>query len=800
MEMSENALERCRAEGRGGPARIVRHGLVLAVCVLASSSPASALGSFAYRKAITFNGGGSGVVGGPHANFPVLISLVDGNLQTGVASPNGYDIVFRGEDAATCGGPATCMLAHEIERWDGASGTLRAWVRVPSLSAGTVIYIYYGDAQITSSTATSAAVWDTDYVGVWHLAESGSGIYNEFRDSSAYRNHGRGGQGTALAVPSQVPGQVGFGQRFDNADGTWNFIDAGEDGTTNISGNQITLQAWVRHNVTPANKVRGILNHKGYYDGYSLWMQEDPFQCNPSPMLCLMFNLPGQTHALKSANALGAAGWHHVVATYDGTTMRIYVDGVADVNTRAKTGNVSPSISNQGTWIGQGDQPAAVPWSAEWEGELDEVRISRIARSANWIRTEFNDHSLPGSFYGVGGQDTAGAPYSLMTPAVNYRSIGSASDYAGTLVAVNGSPLVNDATATWITARRGRGDRITINGVDYTVLGANSETQIRLTVPYAAAGGSYAYTIARKFGSPVTWENCIDGPGGAGCEGVSSSSLVADNRSEVGILYYDGSVYGGMLTTIDGSITDAAHTITLTADSPNRHPGRSAASPTWVALFNTGASPLFLVNDGNVTLEWLDLFGGAAGGPHGIEVSSVVPAGPVVIRNNVIHGNSTDGIRIADASAVVDIYDNVIYETGSGVRFTVDMSPAGRVNLYNNTIYSSNAGTGPSGIRSDVRQTTLRVDLRNNIVHSNANGDIGMSPWFDRAYFCNAVPTCTQIGNGGVLGATEYLADPALNYPLNYAGAGYCLYLGSANRFRGLVANLASGANPGRPT
>jgi hypothetical protein len=84
-----------------------------------------------------------------------------------------------------------------------------------------------------------------------------------------------------------------------------------------------------------------------------------------------------------------------------------------------------------------------------------------------------------------------------------------------------------------------------------------------------------------------------------------------------------------------------------------------------VALFNTGASPLFRINDGNVTVEWLDLFGGAAGGPHGIEVSNVVPAGPVVIRNNVIHGNSTDGIRIADATAVVDIYNNVIYETGS---------------------------------------------------------------------------------------------------------------------------------------
>ena len=36
-----------------------------------------------------------------------------------------------------------------------------------------------------------------------------------------------------------------------------------------------------------------------------------------------------------------------------------------------------------------------------------------------------------------------------------------------------------------------------------------------------------------------------------------------------------------------------------------------------------------------------------------------------------------------------------------------------------------------------MRQTTLRVDLRNNIVHSNANGDLGVAPFFDRVYFFN---------------------------------------------------------------
>jgi hypothetical protein len=39
-------------------------------------------------------------------------------------------------------------------------------------------------------------------------------------------------------------------------------------------------------------------------------------------------------------------------------------------------------------------------------GTLDEVRISNIARSANWITTEYNNQSAPSSFYALGAQQS----------------------------------------------------------------------------------------------------------------------------------------------------------------------------------------------------------------------------------------------------------------------------------------------------------------------------------------------------------------------------------------------------------
>ncbi|GMR22623.1 MAG: hypothetical protein BMS9Abin37_0985 [Acidobacteriota bacterium] len=90
-------------------------------------------------------------------NFPVLVSLVDTDLELApsgdVTSAQGYDILFRAEDDTTCGGVglAPCVLEHEIESYDGITGTLVAFVRVPVLqsSVNTVIYMYYGDVTVT---------------------------------------------------------------------------------------------------------------------------------------------------------------------------------------------------------------------------------------------------------------------------------------------------------------------------------------------------------------------------------------------------------------------------------------------------------------------------------------------------------------------------------------------------------------------------------------------------------------------------------------------------------------------------
>jgi len=253
-------------------------------------------------------------------------------------------------------------------------------------------------------------VWDSNYRGVWHLKESGNGSLDEYKDSCQYANNGQGGKGNPLYVPTQVAGKISYGQDFNNSDTKYDLVDVGnKDSVLDLAvpGNQITLEAWVQHNVTPhaaPHNVYGILNHKGYYNGYNLGMQADPDQC-PGAGLCVDFYLQGEipSHRLGTATTLTAGMWHHVVATYDGAWMKVFIDGVQDSNTQANTDNLTwPSPPEHHVWIGHGDQPTDVTWSSEWEGQIDEVRISNVGRSACWIQTQFNNQNSPSTFSNIG--------------------------------------------------------------------------------------------------------------------------------------------------------------------------------------------------------------------------------------------------------------------------------------------------------------------------------------------------------------------------------------------------------------
>lgn len=335
-----------------------------------------------------------------------------------------------------------------------------------------------------------------------------------------------------------------------------------------------------------------------------------------------------------------------------------------------------------------------------------------------------------------GGDVTASGQRFVMASAgvtTNYRSLGNASNYGtagplgfGTKVtASTGSTrVVGTGGTTWRADNRGRGDVITIATVPYTVYAVISDAELELTSPYVGPSGpDKDYAIARQFATLAGWKTCISGGGGCGPFSVASSNLVSDNRNEVGIAYRDSAFAPGLV--IDGSTTDAGHTITLTADHGNRHYGVKGAAGTRALIDNTGSGPAIRVQDEYVTVEWLEIKGGSGTAAHGVEVSGLTALNRVVLDSLLIHDTPGSGIEILSPDTVADVYNNVVYEANYGIRINTTPSGTSRIRLLNNTVFSCNQSPGPSGIVS-VSGSNLGVLLRNNIAHSNNQGDFAV--------------------------------------------------------------------------
>jgi len=343
---------------------------------------------YKYRKRITvLNSMTPASCTGDLSNFPVLIDLSGDWLKTeanggNISHPYGYDIVFKAEDGET-------KLDHEIELYDGSAtgGKLLAWVRIPTLKfdTDTVIYMYYGNPRVTSPTENPAGVWDDNYVGVWHLKETGSGAAGEYKDSTQYANHGQGGGGTPGYVPSLWSGTeiIDGAQDFD---GTDDRITCGNDSELNITGN-ITVEAWVQlQDVRAPTNGASIVGKRQQYFLFQDWDAD----------YRITFTVDTPTQNYVSANGNSPNTWYHMVGVYDGSNIRIYRNG-SQVGSVPTSGSIT--VDNYGVEIGRH------PNNDPFDGPMDEVRISNIARNACWIGTSYTNQNSPSTSLSVEGQE-----------------------------------------------------------------------------------------------------------------------------------------------------------------------------------------------------------------------------------------------------------------------------------------------------------------------------------------------------------------------------------------------------------
>src|ERR1035441_4475673 len=102
---------------------LIKTGVLASLFLLPCASAFSQ--SWAYRQQITIDH--TKVPNTDQTSFPVLVSLTSNSSLSAHARSDGHDIFFMASDGLT-------VLPYERETYTSSSGTLVAWVQIPTLS------------------------------------------------------------------------------------------------------------------------------------------------------------------------------------------------------------------------------------------------------------------------------------------------------------------------------------------------------------------------------------------------------------------------------------------------------------------------------------------------------------------------------------------------------------------------------------------------------------------------------------------------------------------------------------------
>lgn len=335
-------------------------------------------------------------------DFPALISITASpdcdRLKTTangghVSSADGYDIIFTDQDGN--------KLDHQTEEYEPLTGQLTAWVRIPvlSVSSSTTINMLYGNPAINTDQSVNS-VWTSNYKGVWHLNG------NDYTDASLYGNDGT--HNATVDAGGKIAGAKDF-------NGSSSYVMTPTNGMTDNDNNQ-AISVWGYYSSTPSGS-RNLITFQN---------------ADSSSAIQLGFR-GGNTVAWKwngaelvnAGTAPSVNTWHYYVYTYDGTTSRLYIDGIERASSTVAPQTAMPDECNIGRY-NDGEYIDAV---------IDEPRFSTSTKTAGWILTEYNNQNDPDSFISLGPESsndilaTIGACQTSYTLDQGYPAGGS---YSGT--------------------------------------------------------------------------------------------------------------------------------------------------------------------------------------------------------------------------------------------------------------------------------------------------------------------------------------------------------------------------------
>ena len=195
--------------------------------------------------------------------------------------------------------------------------------------------------------------------------------FDENQGATAADSTGNANHGSISGATWTSSGRFGSALAFDGAD---DIVTVNDANTLDLT-NALTLEAWVYP--TTLSGWRTALMKEGPGGlAYALYAHDN--QPRPAGYV----NVGGSDRAAVGTTALPLDAWSHIATTYDGATLRLYVNAV-QVGSTAVTGGVAVS-ANQLSIGGN------TVWGEYFAGRLDEIRIYNRALTQPEIDIDMN--------------------------------------------------------------------------------------------------------------------------------------------------------------------------------------------------------------------------------------------------------------------------------------------------------------------------------------------------------------------------------------------------------------------------
>lgn len=184
--------------------------------------------------------------------------------------------------------------------------------------------------------------------------------------------------------------------------------------------------------------------------------------------------------------------WHHIAATHDGTTLKVYIDGL-------EVGTVAKTLNTTGTQINIGHRSDN---TEQFQGNIDEVRIWNVARTAAQIagsrscELAGNETGLVAYYNFNLGVDASANPTVITLPSLPAGSNGTLTGFA-----------LTGATSNWLAGSNVTSGSIipSVATVITPVVYNQGATATALTATIGTNGTSLAwYTSATGFTTPTS--------------------------------------------------------------------------------------------------------------------------------------------------------------------------------------------------------------------------------------------------------------------------------------------------------